>query len=185
MTCIEAVIFSLIFHWSFSSSEYKEGQRLDRLGTAPAQRTKTFKAVFDALNLSDIVAGTVVAFKLLFTRVRSRYGAPRAPQRQKTLRVEDQVHLEPLTGQQHVRGYSNGSQDLGYSQQQYGGGYSSLPTPPPARDPSPGAPYGRTQEFRADGMRPDLGRKDSYPRLGYARESSPENQPLQQTRPVV
>ena len=96
MTCVEALIFSLIFQWAFSSSEYKEGEKLDRLGMGPARRTSTFKAIFDALNLSDIVNGTVVAFELLFVRVKSRYGASKVPQRQRTLGVEDQVHLEPL-----------------------------------------------------------------------------------------
>lgn len=154
MTCIEAVIFSLIFQWAFNSSEYKEGEKLDRLGVAPAQRTKTFKAIFVAMNLSDIVSGTIVAFELLFMRVQSRYGAAQAPQRQKALSVEDQVHLEPLSGQRNIRGYDYGMpQEPNPSQSQYG-------------------------------MRPELGREDYYARTSYARGESPENQPLQQTRSV-
>ena len=154
MTAIEAIIFSLIFQWAFSSSEYKEGEKLDRLGVAPAQRTKTFKAIFDAMNLSDIIAGTIVAFQLLFVRVQSRYGAAQAPQRQKGLSVEDQVHLEPLSGQRNIRGYDYGMpQEHNPSQSQYG-------------------------------MRAELGREDYYSRTSYAGGESPENQPLQQIRPM-
>ena len=185
MSCIEAVIFSLIFQWSFSSSEYKEGQKLDRLGSGPAQRTKTFRAIFDALNLSDIVAGTILAFQLLFMRVQSRYGGRGPPQRQRTLRVEDQVHLEPLTDRRNVRAHDPDMPVEMESETQYAEGYSPPPLPPTARDPSPGAPHGKAQTWRADGLRPELGRQDSYSRRGYARGNSPESQPLQQPRPYV
>lgn len=184
MTCIEAVIFSVIFQWSFSSSEFKEGQKLDRLGMAPAQRTKTFKAILDALNLSDIISGTIVAFQLLFMRVQSRYGAAQAPQRQRTLRAEDQVHLEPLTDRRNNRGYGyDMPQESNQSNSQYSAGYSPPPMPLPAREPSPGAP-GKTQ-FKGDGTRPEFGRQDSYTRRGYPRGDSPESQPLQQPRPLM
>ena len=178
-------MFSLIFHWSFSSTEFKEGEKLDRLGMAPAQRTKTFKAIFDALNLSDIVAGTVLAMQLLFMRVQSRYGGSGPPTRQKTLRVEDQMHLEPLTDRRNFRGSDYGVPHEFDQETEYAAGYNPPPMPPVARDPSPGAPHGRAQTFRADDLRPDLGRRDSYSRRGYARGDSPENQPLQQTRPMV
>jgi hypothetical protein len=174
----------MIFQWSFSSSEFKEGEKLDRLGMAPAQRAKTFKAIFDALNLSDIVAGTIVAFQLLFMRVQSRYGAAQGPQRQRTLRAEDQVHLEPLTDRRNIRGYDyDMPQESNQSQSQYSAGYSPSPMPPLAREPSPSAP-GKTQ-FKGDGTRPEYGRRDSYTKRGYARGDSPESQPLQQTRPMM
>lgn len=173
MTCIEAVIFSFIFHWSFSSSEYKEGEKLDRFGRGPAQRTRTFKAILNALNLSDIVAGSVLAFQLLFMRVQSKYGGSSvAPQRQKPLVTEDQTHLEPLSrpsyGYDHAA-YENDNETY-YSQ-----GYAAPPMPPMARDPSPGAPYGRD-------LRPGMTRSDSFQRKGYSRGDSPEGQPLQQPR---
>ena len=162
MTCIEAVIFSLIFQWSFSSGEFKEGKRLDRLGMQPAQRTKTLKAIFDALNLSDIVNGTIVAFELFFGRVKSRYGAARMPQRQQAPRGEDEVHLEPLAGRPNVRGYEyDMPQAPGQSQGQYEGGYGSPPMP-------------------------KMERRDSYPRRGYGNGGdSPENQPLQYGRQML
>ena len=181
MTCIEAVIFSFIFHWSFSSNEYKEGQRIDRFGLGHAQRTTTFKAILDALNMADIISGSVLAFQLLFVRVQSRYGGHSGPQRQKTLRVEDQMHLEPLSDRGNMRPHHE-SFGSNYSETEYVGGYSPPPMPPTARDPSPGAPYGRAQTFRGDGLRPDLARSDSYSRKGYSRGHSPEGQPLQQAR---
>ena len=122
---------------------------------APAQRTKTFKAIFDAPNLSDIVAGTVVAFQLLFMRVQSKYGAVQGPQRQRTLMAEDQVHLEPLTDRRNIRGYDyDMPHDLYQSQSQYGAEYNSPPMPPPVRE-------------------------------GYSRGDSLETQPLQQTRSMM
>lgn len=176
MTCIEAVVFSFIFQWSFSSGEYKEGEKMDRFGMGPAQRTKTWRAILDALNLADIVAGSVLAFQLLFMRVQSKYGGSIVPQRQKTLRAEDQMHLEPMS-----RPY--GEYDNTYENETYySQGYSPPPMPPAARDPSPGAPYGRTQTLRGDDMRPGMPRQDSYQRKAYARGESPESQPLQEPR---
>ena len=119
MTCMEAVLFALIFTWSFSSSEYKDGRQFDRTGGL-AQRTSTLKAILSALNMSDIVAGSVLAFQLIFMRVRSRYGGrPRGPTRQKTLRAEDQLHLEPLSGRMQQTAYG------------YGGGPPNPPNEPP------------------------------------------------------
>ena len=158
---------------------------MDRLGTGPAQRTSTFKAIFDALNLSDIVAGTFLAFQLLFMRVRSRYGGSGPPQRAKTLRMEDQMHLEPLSDRRNVRGYDYDMSPEMEHETQYAAGYSQPPMPPQARDPSPGGNFGKAQTFRADAMRPHLGRQDSYSRRGYPRGDSPEHQPLQQARPMI
>ena len=162
MTCIESVIFSLIFHWSYSPSEYKEGQKIDRYGVGPAPRTRTFKAIFDALNLSDIVSGTILAFQLLFVRVQSRYlGRSDGPQRQRTLRVEDQVHLEPLSDRNNVRGYDDQVTETEYEgQTQYYPGYAAPPMPQAARDPSPGA-------------------------RGHSRGISEERMPLQQPREMM
>lgn len=182
MTCIEAVVFSFIFHWSFSSGEYKEGQRTDRLGLGPAQRTSTFRAILDALNLSDIVAGSVLAFQILFMRVKTRYGSSTGgPQRQRTLKTEEQIHLEPRRNYRELGNPSNSEYDT-----QYGGGYSPPPMPPNARDPSPGAAFGRAQTFRGDGLRPDLARQDSYSRRGYSRnDSPPETQPLRHPQDMI
>lgn len=176
MTCIESVIFSLIFHWSFSSSEYQEGSRLDRFGTGPAARTKSIKAIGDALNLSDIVSGTIVAFQLLFTRVQSRYGAKAPPQRTRTLRMEDQVHLEPLSHQ---------SGSPAYAEMAHAAGMTVPPAPMAARDPSPGGPM-KARTFRADEiLRPSLGRTNSYQRMGYSRNSSPGDEQAQRPRQML
>jgi len=94
MTCIEAVIFSFIFFYSFSPSLYTEGEKLNRLGTAKATRIGTLKAVLDALNLSDIAAGSVLSFQLLVMRVKSRYGGRSAAPTQKPFRDDSQTPSE-------------------------------------------------------------------------------------------
>ena len=161
-----------MMHWSYSSSEYKEGQKIDRYGTGHATRTKTFKAILDALNPSDIIAGSVLAFQMLFMRVKSRYGGSGDHQRLKAMDVQDQVHLEPLTERsRNVHG-----QDESEYETEYAAGYNAPPMPPTARDPSPGANYGHAQTFRADGLRPDP---------GYGRSYSSEGQPLQQPHSIV
>lgn len=158
---------------------------MNRLGSGPAQRTKTFKAVVDALNVSDIVAGGVLAFQLFFTRVQSRYGGSSGGQQQRLQRLgsDDQVHLEPLTGRQNFRGGQDAympPDDTEYeSQTQYPQGYAPPPMPKAARDPSPGANYGRNQTLRADGLRPEY---EPYGQGGYGRSASPEGQPLTQSR---
>jgi len=174
MTCIEAVIFSLIFQWSFSSTEYQENRRMDRFGTGPASRIHTLRAVLDALNLSDIIAGTFVAFQLLLTRVQSRNGARSMPQRQKITRMEDQVGMEPLSDRSRMRGYSGGSDfntDYSpHSETEYDGAGMHVPAMPrSARDSSPA---GRARTFRADDLRPQMGGQEYQP-LTRSRDPSP------------
>ncbi|KAI9661225.1 MAG: hypothetical protein M1821_009552 [Bathelium mastoideum] len=190
MTCIEAVIFSLIFHWSYSAGEYKESRRHDRLG-GYAHRISTFRAVLDAINLSDIVAGTFIAIQLLFMRVKSRYGSSAPPSRQKTMQLEEnEMHLEPLSNQGQG-GYSDMSHnESSYDAPPYLSPNSNdaiqIPSAPnTARDPSPGA---RTQTFRADYIRPQLTPEDStsYDRLPYPREPSPtDGEPIQRQREML
>jgi hypothetical protein len=104
------------------------------------------------------------------------------------------VHLEPLTQAQ----YDRGGRDSGYGRespdeyetryaQGYNApaGYNAPPMPPPmARNPSPGAMQGRTQGYRADGLRPEYGREDMYGGRRSA-DASEENMPLQQGRSMV
>jgi len=187
MTCIEAVIFSLIFQWSFSSGEYQESRRMDRFGAGPASRTHTLRAALDAINLSDVVAGTFVAFQMLFTRVQSRYGARSAPQRQKASRMEEQVGMEPLSDRSRMRGYSDGS-DFGaeYSpplETEYEGaaGMHVPAMPRSARDPSPA---GRVRTFRADNLRPQMGGQEYQP-LTRSRDPSPNDLSQQYPRQMV
>lgn len=181
MTCIEAVIFSLIFQWSFSSSEYAESRRMDRLGAGPATRISTLRAVLDALNPADIIAGTLVAFQLLFMRVQSRYGARAPPQRQKMMGMEDQVGMEPLSDRSRMRGYSGGSElDAEYNPHAYDDGMHAPSMPGGVRDPSPG----RARTFRADSLRPQTGGHEYEP-LTRSRERSPSGEPPQYPRTMV
>jgi hypothetical protein len=174
MTCIESVIFSLIFHWTFSRDEYSESRRRDRFG-GQAKRISTAKAILDALNLSDIIAGTFTALQWIVLRLQNRYSGRKSlgPQRQKTLRMEE-THLEPL-GQPIRSQHSNSSDD--------GEDYDAPSYPPPnrmgvpamptaARDPSP---LGRAQTHRADHLRPETDVRDNgpYSRNRYDRENSP------------
>lgn len=179
MTCVESVIFSLIFQWSFSSKEFAEGQRMDRLGMGPARRTSTFKAILDALNMSDIVSGTFTAIQLLFTRVSSKYGARSGPQREKMM--EGGVGMEPLSHRNRMRGYSGGSEfDDQYSpplETEYDGGSHGPAMPLSARDPSPA---GRARTYRADDLRPQ-----EYQPLTRSREPSPSGMGQQYPRQMV
>lgn len=161
MTCIEAVFFSILMHWSFSSSNYKEGAKMDRLNFGPAQRISTFRAVLNALNPSDIVAGTVIAMRMLFVKVASRYGSSRGSSGGKPAGT----HLEPLAARrQGMRGSTDGSPERDEYETQYAAGYHAPPMPPHAvRDPSPMGRQGRDQMWRTDGLRPQYhGREGSY-----------------------
>ncbi|KAK4561800.1 hypothetical protein LTR86_004479 [Recurvomyces mirabilis] len=180
LTCLETAIFSFIFMWAYSSKEYSEGRRMDRFGQAPATRTKTFKAIFDALNLSDIVAGTVIAIGSLVMRVQSRYGGSSTPQREKLM--QDGVGMEPLSSRNRMRGYSGGSDfDDQYTpplDTQYDGRTTYAPAMPQAtRDPSP---PDRTRTFRADGLRPQ-----EYQPLTRSRDPSPSGGAEQYPRNMV
>jgi hypothetical protein len=53
LTCLESIAFSLIFHWAYSATEFKD--RADRyLQDQPAPRMGTWRAIRDAIDLSDI-----------------------------------------------------------------------------------------------------------------------------------
>ncbi|KAK5118293.1 hypothetical protein LTR62_002806 [Meristemomyces frigidus] len=181
LTCMETAIFSLIFMWAYRAKEYAEGRRLDRYGQAPATRTKTFKAIFDALNLHDILASTANAFKLLFTRVRSRYGSRTTSQREKLM--QDGVGMEPLPQRNGTRGYNGESE---FNDDQYSPpaseydnrGTSYAPAMPlSARDTSP---PGRTRNLRADGLGPH-----EYQPLTRSRNPSPSGGREQYPRTMV
>lgn len=181
MTCMEAVIFSLIFHWSYSSKEYDEGNRMDRYGMGPARRTSTVRAIFNALNLSDIVIGTIVAIRLLFSRVQSRYGGGEVPQRQRMM--ENGIGMEPLSQNRRMRGYSASSDfNAEYSPPlEYDHGMHVPAMPGTVQDP---LPSGRARTFRADGLRPHLARGEYEP-LTKSREPSPSGAGPQYPRPMV
>ncbi|KYG47210.1 hypothetical protein M433DRAFT_86145, partial [Acidomyces richmondensis BFW] len=108
LTCVECIIFSVIFQWSFAAAEYKSSNRLDRYGmNQPAARTKTLRAILDSLNLADIIAGTVVAIRLLFGQMQSRYGSSAINGPVSPYRMKDGygvgVGMEPLTLDQRSR----------------------------------------------------------------------------------
>lgn len=188
ITMVECVIFSFVFLWAFSATEYKEGQRMDRYGMGPAQRTRTWRAILNALNLSDIIIGTVVAFQLLFMSVGSRYGygASSVPQGKRDMGTDDQ-HLEPLSDQSRMRGYSGGSDfNTEYSPPLETGGYGAPPPDMPraAQDPSSAD---RAKTFRADDLRPSVygGGQGEYEPLTRSREQSPSGQGAHYPRQMV
>jgi hypothetical protein len=161
-------------HWSFSSTLYKEGERVDRLGMGPAHRTKTWKAVLDALNPSDIIAGTVIAMGSFLGRTMSRYGKKGQPQREKL--TDDNVGLEPLNNRQRMRGYSGGSEfderESLSRETSYEGSKYTPAMPAAARDTSP---PDRARTFRADNLRPAYGGQEYQP-LTRSRDPSPSGQ---------
>jgi hypothetical protein len=165
LTAIEAMVFSFTFHWAFRSrlyhEEYIPGQR----------RMPIWRAILDAMNLSDIVRATIRAFGLL---INSDSGSIllgsskfKTPSRQRTFQL-DNMGREPLTQQRYGHGYTNSEIDARYEPPSYPPS-SSLPTQryssgaPPAfqqeqtqslvgrgqygyssvggRDPSPGPDY--------------------------------------------
>ncbi|KAK0996964.1 hypothetical protein LTR54_010041 [Friedmanniomyces endolithicus] len=188
LTSVEAVVFSLIFHWAYSSKEYQDGHRLNRLGGV-AQRTSTLKAILDALNPSDIIVGTTTAVGLLFTRVQSRYGARSAPQREK-LMGDSNVGMEPLSyrsgnnnNKSHrMRGYSGDSdpneQQSPPLEDQYEGGLYEPAMPRSAQDPSA---KGRARCQ----LRPAIGGGQEYQPLTRSRDPSPSGADAQYPRAMV
>jgi len=181
LTAIEATIFSLTFHWAFRSRLYHEDYR------PGDQRMPTWRAIFDAMNLSDIVRATIAAFGLLFMpgsgaiRVKGT-GAGGAgigfgrPKRQRTVQL-DEMGREPLT--QH--GYSNSTDDVDTS-------YQPMDYPPPASRPmeqySSAMPPGYQQESAQGlmvGREPygygyaSVGGRDPSPGPEYGRDITPRD----------
>jgi hypothetical protein len=190
MTCIEAVIFSLIFHWAYSPGEYKEGQRMDRYGVAPVKRTKTWRAILDALNLADLIAGTLVAMKYLPVAIsQSKFLKGRGGGSNQRM-TQGQMGMEPLShGNNRMRGYSGGSEfdDTSYSppmeSSEYGGAGMHPPAMPrSAREPSPA---GRARTWRADQLRPQMVGGTEYEPLTRSRDPSPNGLPPQHPQHMV
>ena len=63
LTILESLTFSLLFHWAYSASEFKS--RPDRyMQDQPAPRFGTWRAIRDALDLSDIANAVWVGLGL-------------------------------------------------------------------------------------------------------------------------
>jgi hypothetical protein len=63
LTILESLTFSVIFHWAYSASEFKD--RADRyMQDQPAPRFGTWRAIRDALDLSDIANAVWVGLGL-------------------------------------------------------------------------------------------------------------------------
>ena len=60
MTCLEAVTFSLLFHWSYSAAEFTARPHR-HLPHTLAPRLRTRRAICDALDLSDVANAIWVA----------------------------------------------------------------------------------------------------------------------------
>lgn len=66
LTCLEAIVFSLLFHWAYSATEFKT--RTDRyLQDQRAPRISTWRAIRDAIDLSDIANAIYVALGFAWT----------------------------------------------------------------------------------------------------------------------
>jgi hypothetical protein len=63
LTCLEAVTFSLLFHWSYSAAEFTSRPHR-HLPDTLAPRLGTWRAVRDALDLSDVANAVWVALGL-------------------------------------------------------------------------------------------------------------------------
>lgn len=83
LTAVEAMIFSFAFHFAFRSREYHTDNRPER------HRLPTWRAIFDALNLTDIVHGVTLAFHLLVTNSSPNGFDGPTPKRQITSELDD------------------------------------------------------------------------------------------------
>ncbi|OQV11089.1 hypothetical protein CLAIMM_14986 [Cladophialophora immunda] len=91
MLCaLESLLFSLLFHWAYRSREYR----------SDGPRMPVWRAVFDAMNLTDIVQGVFRAFYLLFT------GQGHNPDKKRRGGNRGGAKYEPI---QYQQGY-----DMGY-----------------------------------------------------------------------
>jgi hypothetical protein len=125
LTCVESFIFSILFIWSFNSNEYHP----DNVRTG-GHKMSTWRAILDAMNLSDIVKGIILMFRL---GISVGPGTPKfvskLTQKSKAQKYDDDmVHLEPYSGGRSER-RSNESFISQDSQKPYSeGGYSSQET---------------------------------------------------------
>lgn len=168
LTAIEATIFSFSFHWAFRSHLYHEDY------VPGHQRMPIWRAIFDAMNLSDIVRATIRAFGLL---INSNSGAIQlgsskfnTPSRQRTLQL-DNMGREPLTQQHYGHGYNDPDIDTRYEPPSYPP-LSSLPAQryssgaPPAFEqgqPQSQVGRGRYERLSVGGRDPSPGPDYNYP----------------------
>ena len=154
----------------------------------------TFKAIMNALNLSDVIAGSIEAFQMVFQRGAAAYSQRRnGPARQKTGDLNiDTMHLEPLSQSGRDRAWSQGSHtgndgayEPQYQQPQYqapagppGGYMEKAHRPPPPNGPPGGygvmyGPPGGPPEYSSYMEVPEgRGRNNGYSGVS-SREASP------------
>jgi hypothetical protein len=114
LTCVESFIFSLIFFWSFNSKEYHP----DNVRTGGNKMT-TWRAILDAMNMSDIVKGIILMFRLAISvgpgtpKIVGKFTGKTKAGRDN----DDMQHLEPYSGgrpsrlssdTEHLEPYSGG-----------------------------------------------------------------------------
>ena len=66
IVCLECFIFSCLFQWSWRGTQYKH-MTDGKNQTSSNPRTRTFRAILSALNLSDIALGAAQAIRILLT----------------------------------------------------------------------------------------------------------------------
>jgi len=152
LTAIEATIVSFTFHWAFRSRLYHEAE-------LPGQRRMPiWRAIFDAMNLSDIVRATIRAFGLMFSSdsgaIQLGSSKKNTPSRQHTHQL-DNMGREPLTQQSYGHGYSNSDIDTRYMAPEY---------PPSASPPKQQYPSGPPPAFQEEQTQSLVGRG----RYGYS-----------------
>ena len=169
LTAIEATIFSFSFHWAFRSRLYHEDYR------PGDRRMSTWRAIFDAMDLSDIARATIRAFGLLFSPESGaiQLGSSRfkSPRRERTVQL-DNMGREPLTQQSYGHGYTTSDVDTHYEAPGY---------PPPASSPSQRYSSSAPPAFQQESVQGLAGRgRYGYSSVG-ARDPSPDtdyNHPL-------
>lgn len=139
-------------HWSFSSTAYREGARQNRYHTAPAQRRGTLLAIRDALDVSDIVAGTVVAMAALLRKLVSRVAGTTDERTTPDLARLSRSAPGHGGGRSMRDGRVSPSPNGDGCETSYTAGYHAPPVPRSAmaRDPSPAGMGGGMRSSRAE-----------------------------------
>ena len=123
LTCFEAFLFSVLFLWAFRTNEYHPNRQHTQ-----GHRMPFWRAIFNALNLSDLVIGIVTMFRLVaegqfmplqpgsqrayrsdpaeypLNNIQPQYGRPRKLS-DRTSDSEGQLAYEELDGYNAETGY--------------------------------------------------------------------------------
>jgi len=150
LTCLEAVTFSLLFHWSYSATEFSSRPHR-HLPETLAPRLGTWRAVRDALDLSDVANAVWVALGLAWEAM-VRWWKSEGPTAGATKRgpVGKAVGVVTgLLGKKEEKG--SRAEDDGFEVSPFDERVAAVPGPA-LPDPAFGSGPGRTRTFNGHGQ---------------------------------